>query len=137
MNAFLDTNILIDLLARREQFYQAASNVVDLGISGSVTLFSTSMTFATTVFVCRKVLGYENTVRALQSLEAYIRIVPMDADQCHEALHSKMPDFEDMLQYEAALASDCDVIITRNSKHFPKGIIPILTPLEFLAMANS
>ena len=133
MRAFLDTNILIDILLRREGFYEAASNIVNLGITGDIELCATSMSFATTVFVSRKVLGYTNSVTALQSLEKYIQIVPMDAAQCHSSLFSSMPDFEDMLQYEAALASMCDVIITRNKKHFPKNGIQILTPVEFLS----
>ncbi len=41
-------------------------------------------------------------------------------------------DFEDMLQYESANAANCDVIITRNGKHFPQDNIQIMTPTEFL-----
>lgn len=133
MKVFLDTNIIIDVLARREGFYEAASNVINLGIVGEVILCATSMSFATTIFVTKKVLGYSNAVSALKSLEDFIAIVSMDAPQCHEALHSSMPDFEDMLQYQAALAADCDVIVTRNGKHFPKSSIPVLTPKEFLS----
>jgi len=132
MKVFLDTNILIDVLARREGFFEAACNVINLGIMGEIALCTTSMAFATTVFVTRKVLGYTNAITALKSLEDYIAIVPMDALQCHDALHSSMPDFEDMLQYEAAKASGCDTLVTRNKKHFPKDGIPVLTPTEFL-----
>ena len=49
------------------------------------------------------------------------------------ALNSNMPDFEDMLQYEAALAEGCEVIVTRDvNRHFPTDIIPILAPIAFL-----
>jgi predicted nucleic acid-binding protein len=34
MKVFLDTNILIDFIARREDFYQAAANLINLGIKG-------------------------------------------------------------------------------------------------------
>lgn len=44
-----------------------------------------------------------------------------------------MPDFEDMLQYEAAVAAKCDVIVTRDKKrHFPSSGLPILSPEAFL-----
>ena len=50
-----------------------------------------------------------------------------------EALGSDMPDFEDMLQYKAAVSAKCDVIITRDKKrHFPSNGIPILSPEDFL-----
>lgn len=42
-----------------------------------------------------------------------------------------MPDFEDMLQFESAYAAGCDVIITRNKKHFPQDAIQVLEPEEF------
>ena len=56
----------------------------------------------------------------------------MNDSQCEKALAAIAPDFEDMLQYEAALASDCEVIVTRNQKHFPKDTVPILSPHEFI-----
>ena len=137
MKLFLDTNILIDVLARREGFYDAASNVIQLGITGEVSLSTTSMSLATTLFVTRKTLGYDNALAALKALEPYIEIASMDATQCHTALHAPMPDFEDNLQYEAAQASECDIIITRNKKHFLQESIPVMTPIEFLTLFHS
>jgi hypothetical protein len=55
----------------------------------------------------------------------------MDSAQCHHALFSKMPDFEDMLQFESAYATGCELIITRNKKHFPQDAIQLLEPSEF------
>ena len=44
-----------------------------------------------------------------------------------------MPDFEDVLQYESAVAAGCEVIVTRDKRrHFPTGGIPILSPDDFL-----
>lgn len=57
----------------------------------------------------------------------------MDDIQVTDALSSNMPDFEDMLQYEAAVAAKCDVIVTRDKKrHFPNNGVPILSPEAFL-----
>ena len=75
MKVFIDTNILIDVLASRADFYEASSNVVDLGITGEVELITTSMSFATAVFISKSVLGYGNAIKALQSLVEYITIV--------------------------------------------------------------
>lgn len=50
-----------------------------------------------------------------------------------DALGSDMPDFEDMLQYKAAVSAECDVIVTRDKKrHFPINGIPVLSPEDFL-----
>ena len=76
-------------------------------------------------------LGYEGAIKAIQIIENYIEVTAMNSSQCHNALYSKMPDFEDMLQFESAYAAGCDVIITRNKKHFPQDAIQVLEPEEF------
>jgi predicted nucleic acid-binding protein len=131
MKVFLDTNILIDFIARRENFYQASANLINLGIKGEVELYTTPLTYATCVFIAKKVLGYEGAVKAMQILDNYLNVTTMDGSQCHNALFSSMPDFEDMLQFESAYAAGCDVIVTRNKKHFPHDAIQVLDTLEF------
>ena len=91
----------------------------------------TPLTFATCVFIGRKVLGYSGVVKTMQVLEKYIHITDMNSVQCRNALYSMMPDFEDMLQFESAYMAGCDILITRNKKHFPQDAMPVLTPREF------
>ena len=131
MRVFLDTNILIDFIARREGFYQAAANLINLGIKGEIELFTTPLTYATCIFITRKVLGYDGSVKAMQILDNYLKVLTMDGKQCHNALFTQMPDFEDMLQFESAYAAGCDVIVTRNKKHFPQDTIQVLDSTEF------
>jgi predicted nucleic acid-binding protein len=131
MKVFIDTNVLIDFIARRELFYQDAASLINLGIRGEIELYATPLTYATCVFVSQKVLGYDGVIKALQILESYISIVEMNATQCHHALFSNMPDYEDMLQFEAAYEAGCDLIITRNKKHFPSEGLQVLEPAEF------
>ena len=131
MKVFLDTNVLIDFIAHREGFYPAAANIVNLGIKGDVELYTTPLTYATCIFVARKVLGYEGVVKAMQILDNYLHVTTMDETQCHHALFSQTPDFEDMLQFESAYAAGCDVIVTRNKKHFPQDAIQLLDSKEF------
>ena len=134
MKVFLDTNVLIDFLAKRPDFFEEACNLINLEIKGDIKLYATSLSFATCTFVCRKILGYDGVIKALQILENYISIVEMNAAQCHHALFSNMPDYEDMLQYEAAYEAGCDLIITRNKKHFPNEVLQVLEPTEFFNM---
>ena len=55
MKVFLDTNILIDFIARRDGFYEYAANIINLGIRGEVKLYATPMSFATCIFIARKI----------------------------------------------------------------------------------
>jgi predicted nucleic acid-binding protein len=133
MRVFLDTNILLDIIEARQKFLLASSNVFDLGIKRRIELFATPLTFANCVYTARKNVGYENAIRGLKALKAYVKTTAMDDNQVTDALCSDMPDFEDMLQYKAAEAAGCDVIVTRDKKrHFPQEGIPVLSPEAFL-----
>lgn len=131
MKVFIDTNVLIDFIAKREQFYQTAASLMSLGIKGEVELYATPLTYATCIFISQKILGYDGAIKAMQIVDNYVRVSTMDSRQCHNALFSRMPDFEDMLQFESTYAAGCDVIVTRNKKHFPSDAMQILSPDEF------
>lgn len=133
MKVFLDTNILLDIIEAREPFMMPALNVFDLGVRGSIEMYASSLTFANCMYVARKHVGYEKVLEGLKFIKRYVRIAAMDDNQCQRALNSKMPDFEDMLQFEAACAAGCEVIVTRDTnRHFPINQIPVLSPEQFL-----
>lgn len=129
---FVDTNVLLDVLLHREPFVHDSVQVLNMGFTGKVALYATPLTFATCLFVARKSLGYVNAIAALKILEQNINIATMDAAQLHEALYAAAPDFEDMLQYQAAAATGCKYIVTRDEHHFPQSYIAVLTPTAFL-----
>lgn len=129
---FLDTNVLLDVLLRREPFVYDSAQVLDMGFKDKVELYATPLSFATCLFVARKSLGYANAIESLKILERHIHIAMMNAAQFHEALYADAPDFEDMLQYHAAMMANCNYIITRNEQHFPKGRIVVMSPTAFL-----
>lgn len=132
IRVFLDTNVLLDVLLHREPFVNDSAQVLDMGFKDRFELYATSLTFATCLFVARKSLGYVNALEALKILERHIRIATMDAAQLHEALYATAPDFEDMLQYHAAVAANCSHVITRNEQHFPTSGIAVMSPTAFL-----
>ena len=134
MRVFLDTNILLDIIEGRQKFLLAFSNVFDLGVKGQIEMYAIPLTFANCVYTSRKNVGYENALQGLKVLKKFVKTAPMDDEQVSDALCSDMPDFEDMLQYEATLGVKCDVIVTRDKKrHYPKNsTIPVLSPEEFL-----
>lgn len=49
-----------------------------------------------------------------------------------KGLSSTFRDFEDSLQYYCAIATDCNIIITRNVKDFKESEIPVMRPDEYL-----
>jgi hypothetical protein len=61
-----------------------------------------------------------------------LKTLSMDESQLQQTLLHPATDFEDMLQYQCAIANQCDIILTRNRKHFGFAEIPVLTPAEYL-----
>ena len=129
---FLDTNILIDVITARMPFALPAANILELGMSNEVELYVSALSFANCVYVGRKAVGYQETLEKMRLMKRFIYVSRMGNRECERALFSQMPDFEDMLQYESAVAEACDVVITRNKKHFPQEPIPVINPEEFL-----
>lgn len=132
MNVFIDTNIIIDVLDQREKFFEASSNILSLGAEHKIELYATALTMANCIYILRKPLGYDGAVACINTLKEYIHISPLTQSEFDKAFSESSQDVEDLLQYYSAKAADCDVVITRNGKHFPSTGLPILTPTDFL-----
>jgi len=62
-----------------------------------------------------------------------MHILPMDRRDVRFAMDSNIPDKEDAMQISCAQRGECEIILTRDSKHFTESALPVLTPAEFLA----
>jgi len=68
-----------------------------------------------------------------QRLRGFLDIAPLDAASVDDALKKKLPDLEDGLQLESALAWGTTHLITRNVEDFPSDIsLKVLTPTDYL-----
>lgn len=56
----------------------------------------------------------------------------MDDEVVEKAINSDFKDFEDAMQYFSALASNCNIIITRNEKDFKNAMIPVMNAESYL-----
>lgn len=128
---FLDTNVIIDFILEREGAEDAA-NVLQLGEERKIELVVSILTMANTAYIARKGHTQEELYSIMSDLSAMLRTLPMDEIQLQQALEQPVTDFEDMLQYQCAKVNHCDMILTRNRKHFAFAEIPTLTPSEFL-----
>jgi predicted nucleic acid-binding protein len=130
---FVDTNIVIDLLAKREPFYRAAQDLFTRGDRKVAELFISSLTFANAYY---SILRHHKEVDAkkyMANFKILVTVLPVD-DKCIElALASDFVDFEDGLQYFVALENQADLIISRNKKDFKASKIPVMTAEEYLS----
>ena len=129
---FLDTNIVIDLLDKREPFCYDAVRLFTMAYNKKVQLLVSPLTYATASFLLRK-HGTEEVRRLLNNFRLLSRVTTANERTVDESLVSQFADFEDALQYYSALTAKAEAIITRNKKDFANSKIPVMTAGEYLA----
>ena len=132
MRIFLDTNILIDLLGDREEFTLQAQKLMSNAISNGDTLLLTDLSVVNACYIQRKSLSSKGFVEAFTTIRKYFEIVSIGAAVVDSALVAMWKDFEDSLQYYAAINAQADVIVTRNKKDFRVEDIDVFTPKELI-----
>ena len=132
MRLFLDTNIVVDLLERREPFCHDAVRLFTMSYYRQVQLIVSPMTFTTVSFLLHK-HGQEEVRTLLASFRQLSRVSTANEHTVDDSLASLFNDFEDAMQYYSALRAKADIIITRNGKDFKNSRLPVMTASEYLA----
>lgn len=128
---FLDTNILLDYGQERERF-EAANAIYKIGEAGMIELYASYLSYANLGYILRHYPQAER-YELINTMKRGIKVLPSDAAQLDMTLRNPVKDYEDMLQYQCALAFGCDVIVTNNKKDFHEFcVIPFVTSEEFL-----
>ena len=133
---FIDSDIILDLLCKREPFYTFAAEVFTLGDTKQIDLVTTSVVFANVFYILRKLLGIDKAKELLRKLRIIISVVSVDEKVVDLALNSKFADFEDGLQYFTARENNIKIILTRNVKDYKEKELLIQTPEEYLKAIN-
>ncbi len=132
MTVFLDTNVIIDVLAAREPFFADSQRVVSYCEhnpgSGAVSV----LTFCTVAYVLRKAIAKDQLTPMLNKLRKIFTVFAMTSNTVDWAIDLRSSDFEDAMQYECARSGLSDVIVTRDKAGFKNSPIPVMTPAEFL-----
>ena len=129
---FLDTNILVDLIGDRKPFSRYAIEIFQQAEVGTLELFTSSHSVATTHYLLKKYMEEKKLREVLNNLLEFLTVIAVDIDIIRKGLRSNHKDFEDSIQiFCASSIEKIDCIITRNVKDFKGSEIRILTPDEF------
>ena len=132
MKVFLDTNVIIDFYARREDFFLPASIIIDMAYKKRIDIVVSSLTFVNAFFILRKTYNKESLYPKLRKLADICAITRIDEEIIKSCLQREVFDFEDAVQYTSSKTLDVDVIVTRDPKHYKEFDIKVQTPTEFL-----
>lgn len=134
----IDTNIVIDLLSKREKFYNEAADLFSRADKNQLELTISALTFANTNYILTKLKSAKEAREILRKFKVLVKLLDLNDKITELALSDEnFSDFEDGLQYYSAIENEIDVIITRNKKDFKNSKIPVLTAKEFLAGNNA
>lgn len=129
----IDTNIVIDLLAKRELFYTSAAQLFSLADKQKLELSISALTFANTNYVLSRLKSTQVAREILRRFRVLVEVLPLNDKIIDLALNdSDFKDFEDGLQYYTAIVNEQDIIITRDLKDFKASKIPVMTADEYL-----
>jgi len=128
----VDTNIVLDLLAKRKEFITEAQQLFTLSDKNEVKLYVSSLTFANTYYILSQKIKLNDARKILRKFKVLVEVLPMDDKIIDLSLESDFKDFEDAIQYHTAIENEINVIITRNLKDFKTSKIPVLTAKNYI-----
>jgi predicted nucleic acid-binding protein len=130
---FIDTNILIDFLAKREPHHYETACLFELSYRQEVQLMLSSLSVVNAHYVLKKFENEQRVREKLHHICSVCQVIPLTQDVVSKAFLSSFKDFEDAVQYLSALMANSDFIVTNNEKDFKNSTIPIANVVGFLA----
>jgi predicted nucleic acid-binding protein len=138
MKIFLDTNLVLDVLAKRKPFYELSRRIWELVEKGDMAGYLSATTVTDIFYVLRKQLGTERAYDTLRKIMIVFHIASVAETDIRKALHLGFKDFEDALQVVCAQKVKAHCLITRNKEDFREAQgIEIADPESFLLFCSA
>lgn len=137
LRVLVDTNVALDVLAKREPHYQSAAAVWALAEHGEFEAFLAAHSVTTLHYLLAKHLDYQQANLTMTKLLQVFQVAAVDQEVILKALVLGWKDFEDAVQMAAALNSQVNYLVTRNPKDFKDGLVQVLQPGDLLALFSA
>lgn len=133
MKLFLDANILVSILNNEYPVYIYSSRIITLADTDRFQVYTSPTCLAIAFYYAEKKSGTIVAKKKIKLLAEKIRITPTDRNAVLQALkNNAVHDFEDGLEYYAALNQKCKCIVTEDIHDFYFSKIEIITSKEFV-----
>ena len=135
MRILIDTNVILDYIAKREPYAGHAYKITELCVNKVIDGCIAAHTITNLFFILRKDLSVKERKAILLKLCSVFTVVGIDVIKIISALENEeFIDLEDCLQDECAESYDAEFLVTRNIGDFNNGKIKAITPGEFLSL---
>ncbi|MGK6351306.1 PIN domain-containing protein [Parapedobacter sp. DT-150] len=133
MKVFLDANVLIAVLNKEYPLFSHAARVLSLQDDRRFTLMTSPLCLAISFYFAGKKSGAAHARTKIALLASRLGIAASDAATVSQAVADKrIHDFEDGLEYYAAVQSGCDIIVTEDKGDFYFSDLPVYSCADFL-----
>ncbi|MBQ6019361.1 MAG: PIN domain-containing protein [Clostridia bacterium] len=134
MKLLIDTNIILDVLCKREPFFLSSGTVLRLCESGICSGAISALSVANLMYIMRKELDPNGIRSVLGTLSLILEIEDLKSGDLVRAADAGWSDYEDAVQAACAERIRADLIITRNIRDYRASNVPAVTPDDLLAM---
>ena len=135
---FLDTNILLDWLLKRQPFYLASARVLTLADRGEITAYVSALSVANAAYIVERHSKGQTARTTAAAIREIIRVLALKDEHLALAIGDvTFDDFEDCVQYYAATEVGAECVITHDKTGFDNSALPVFTAAEFLALRGS
>ena len=133
MRIFLDANILVSVLNKEYPLFTYSARILSLADNKKFKVYTSPICLAIAFYFAEKKCGSIMAKSKIELLVSKLLIASVDKNEVLQSLQNKMVnDFEDGIEYYAAVGSKCDVIITEDIKDFYFSSIPIFNSRTFM-----
>jgi predicted nucleic-acid-binding protein len=129
-----DLNVLLDVLQKREDFYESSKYILELGLKpkAELCIFIPAHALTTINYIMQKSASKDEARKAIQYLIRNFNVAVLNKEIVKSALELPFNDLEDAVVASSASHYKCLHIITRNLRDFQKSTIPPLSPKQLI-----
>ena len=133
MKIFVDANILVSVLNKEYPLYTYTARIISLANNSNMEIFTSPVCLAIAFYFAEKKSGSKQAKRKIKLVCDHLQIADITGTCVKRAANNPaILDFEDGLEYYAAVESKCRHIITEDTKDFHFSDIPVSDSETFI-----
>ena len=134
MRVLIDTNVILDILQKREPFFTDSYRALRWALENDAECLISASAATDIFYALRKSLGSAQQAKEhIDQLAQVVSFADVQGMDIHTALIRAMPDFKDAVVDAVAERSGASYILTRNIKDFTGSVVPAILPADFLS----
>jgi len=137
MKVLIDSNVVLNKLLKQPDFFAGSNAIFTLAEIGHIANqrfegYISASAVTDIYYIARKSLGKAAAHEAIKKMLSVFSPATVTGENIYQALDLEWNDFEDSVQYVVGEGLAVDYIVTRNTKDFTSGSIPVVTPEQFI-----